>query len=190
MTPSYVGISGASTTGYTYPDVFTESRIKNFTPCGGTFVGQTSWGGMLLANNTTRMQNATDGTSQVIIVGESSDYAIDSTGAQQRIDGAAGFGWFFSTDSGGTLVNYKNQFGQATRCANLTTVMHPIGARQVPVPNGCYTTSPNRPLMSAHTGGAQVALTDGSVRFLGNSINITTLKQLSTRDDGQVVGDF
>ena len=189
MMPSYVGVSGASTTGYTYPDVFSESRIKNFTACGA-FVGQMSWGGMLLANSTTRMQDVTDGTSQVIIVGESSDYAIDSTGTQQRIDGAASLGWVFSTESGGVLGNYKSQLLKPTRCANLTTVMHPIGARQAPVPNGCYTVSPNRPLMSAHTGGAQVALTEGSVRFLGNSNNITTLKQLSTRDDGQVVGDF
>lgn len=45
-------------------------------------------------------------------------------------------------------------------------------------------------ISSGHTGGAQVALSDGSVRFLSNSLNQTTLTYLCTRNDGQVLGEF
>lgn len=44
---------------------------------------------------------------------------------------------------------------------------------------------------SYHVGGAQFVLTDGSVRFVSQNINITTYRALSTRANGEVVGgDF
>jgi prepilin-type processing-associated H-X9-DG protein len=48
----------------------------------------------------------------------------------------------------------------------------------------------NTPLASAHPGGVQCALADGSVRFIPDVINITTYKLLADRDDGQAIGDF
>ena len=43
------------------------------------------------------------------------------------------------------------------------------------------------PFEQVHPGGANVLLTDGSVRFLGESTNPGTLRALLTRDDGQAV---
>ncbi len=43
---------------------------------------------------------------------------------------------------------------------------------------------------SYHASGVNVALTDGSVRFLPNATPMTTLRALSTRAGGEVVGDF
>lgn len=45
-------------------------------------------------------------------------------------------------------------------------------------------------LWSWHPGGAYVALTDGSVRFLSYTIDYNTYLALSTRAGGEVVGDF
>ncbi len=184
MTPSYVGISGAVPGG-----TFTESRLQSFPVCSG-YTGQMSWGGVLLANEIVRLSAVRDGTSQVLAVGESSDYVFDTTGALQRMDGSFGSGWTTATSSAGTQANYKNSANVAARCFNLTTVMHPVQTTKSPVPNGCFTVSPNRPLVSAHAGGTHVVMCDGSVRFLGQSLNLITLKLLSTRDDRTPIGEF
>jgi prepilin-type processing-associated H-X9-DG protein len=40
---------------------------------------------------------------------------------------------------------------------------------------------------SAHPGGVQFAMADGSVRFIENAIDLTTFRALSTRAVGEVV---
>lgn len=188
MMPSYVGISGASPDGPD-PNNFPETRIQSFPACSG-YVGKMSWGGMLLGNEVTRIAWAIDGTSNIAIVAESSDYVLDSNNGKQRMDGGFNRGWTYSTVSAGTQSNYSN-LGTPSRCYNLTTVMHPIGTRKSPIPDTCnFNTSPNGPLLSRHVGGTHVLLTDVSVRFLSNSMNVILLKRLCTRDDGQPLDDF
>ena len=48
----------------------------------------------------------------------------------------------------------------------------------------------NCPLSSAHTGGVQALLTDGSVRFVSDNIDMLTLTVLSVRNDNQVLAEF
>ncbi len=43
---------------------------------------------------------------------------------------------------------------------------------------------------SDHAGGAQFALGDGSVRFIGENISAVVLDRLATRAGGEVIGDF
>ncbi len=43
---------------------------------------------------------------------------------------------------------------------------------------------------SMHSGGAQFGLVDGSVRFISQNINLTTLTALSTRASGETIGDY
>jgi prepilin-type N-terminal cleavage/methylation domain-containing protein len=43
---------------------------------------------------------------------------------------------------------------------------------------------------SVHTGGVQVLMGDGAVRFLSENINSLTINRLGAISDGQVVGDF
>jgi prepilin-type processing-associated H-X9-DG protein len=49
---------------------------------------------------------------------------------------------------------------------------------------------PNNPLLSAHPGGINGALGDGSVRFIAKTLDMLTLRRLATRDDGQTLGEF
>jgi prepilin-type N-terminal cleavage/methylation domain-containing protein/prepilin-type processing-associated H-X9-DG protein len=43
---------------------------------------------------------------------------------------------------------------------------------------------------SRHSGGVNVLLGDGSVRFVRNAISLTTWRALGTMDGGEVVGDY
>jgi prepilin-type processing-associated H-X9-DG protein len=43
---------------------------------------------------------------------------------------------------------------------------------------------------SLFAGGVNVALTDGSVRFVRDSIALATWRALSTRAGGEVIGDY
>ena len=43
---------------------------------------------------------------------------------------------------------------------------------------------------SQHVGGAQVSLCDGSVRFVSNSVDLTTFRNTFSRNDGQAVGEW
>ena len=46
------------------------------------------------------------------------------------------------------------------------------------------------PPSSAHTGGVNVLLGDGSVRFVTDTIDLPTWRALGTRNGGEVLGDF
>jgi prepilin-type processing-associated H-X9-DG protein len=43
---------------------------------------------------------------------------------------------------------------------------------------------------SYHVGGVQVALADGSVRFVSDNVDNETWARLGNRNDGQVIGEF
>jgi prepilin-type processing-associated H-X9-DG protein len=46
------------------------------------------------------------------------------------------------------------------------------------------------PARSRHTGGVNVCMADGSVRFITDSINLFTWQCLGNAKDGQVLPDF
>ena len=45
-------------------------------------------------------------------------------------------------------------------------------------------------MQSVQTGGANVAATDGSVRFVGESVDYTLLTNLANSHDGNEISDF
>jgi len=194
-TPSYCGISGASGRTPGMPD-FPESRTADFLwiqqNCGD-FVPQMSWGGMLVANEAVRFRSALDGLSNVLLLGEASDWAQDEFGRQIRLDASFNLGWIRGSDSMGTRENYRNPsaLNRPTRSYGLTTVMFPIGTRRhAMLTAACSTSLPNRPLLSPHPQGTHAAFADGRVTFLEDDTDLTALKQLATRDDGNPIGEF
>jgi hypothetical protein len=42
---------------------------------------------------------------------------------------------------------------------------------------------------SFHPGGIHVLLTDAAVRFMNETISLTTLQRLCVKDDGQPIGE-
>lgn len=178
---SYVGIAGA-----TNDNGFTETRVcKCCTPRPD---GQISAGGMLFSNAAARHRDINDGASQVLLVSETSDFALDSRGAQIGVDGSFPISWYTGTTATGTPPNYNAIFSPPSW--NITTIRYRPNDRRYPQPGVLSNHGPNNPLLSAHAGGVNAAFVDGSVRHLSEGIDIGILQRLATRDDGQVVGEF
>jgi prepilin-type N-terminal cleavage/methylation domain-containing protein/prepilin-type processing-associated H-X9-DG protein len=62
----------------------------------------------------------------------------------------------------------------------------PPNSRSCMYPPGRIATSAN----SGHTGGVNVTLCDGSVRFVPNGIDLNTWRALGSRNGGEVLGDY
>ncbi|UUO04970.1 DUF1559 domain-containing protein [Blastopirellula sp. J2-11] len=185
LSPSYVGISGASS-----DDSFPVNRVS--VCCVSSPDGQMSADGILIPNAATRMRDATDGTSNVICVGETSNYAFDDAQASYRVDGAYPQSWITGTLAVGTPPNMTNPAGGSNPpppAFNLTTIRYAPNSRygQPGIHNGH---GANNPLNSLHPGGVQALKLDGSCSFVSEAIELWTLKSLSARDDGEVIANL
>ena len=178
MMPSYVGIAGATNHGG-----FDESRVS--TCCLVKNEGQMSAGGMLVPNVAIQDSHVRDGTSTTLLVSETSDFITDASGAQRRVDAGFFLGWLSGTNAENAPPNFNNALD--AYCLNIMSVRYPINERNYLLPGIHDSHGPNNPLLSAHPNGVNALFVDGSVRLLSDDIDLTTLKRLATRDDGEVV---
>ena len=119
-----------------------------------------------------------DGSSNTLLLGEQSDYMINAEGGniECRSDGNHGFNMGTRAEGNGRIFN-------------LTVLGHPINHKDyvdVAATGGGGNLGPNRPLLSTHPGGVNVAMGDGSVQFLVDSLDLQTLYNLADRNDGNV----
>ena len=161
--------------------------------CGGQqATGQISSSGMLVPTEGINLSAATDGSSNTIMVGEASMFIIPSGGTTRTLQVNGAHGIMMGTSTLATVRSING--GTFERCFNLTTVNYPPNAPVIDN-NGSWpgvgnNFGSNNPLNSAHTGGVHVLLADGSTRFISDNIDMGTLRRLSSRDDGQVIGEF
>jgi hypothetical protein len=120
--PHYVGIAGV-----TNDDGFPESRVSS---CCVPATGHVSAGGMLIPIAAISIRRVLDGTSKTIIVGETSNFAIDSMGKTRHLDGGYPNGWMTGTTASGTPPNYNSSFSPP--CWNITTIRYSVGTRTYP----------------------------------------------------------
>jgi prepilin-type N-terminal cleavage/methylation domain-containing protein/prepilin-type processing-associated H-X9-DG protein len=157
---------------------------------GALTYGISNNNGVMYASSTTRIADITDGTSNTMVIGEvGGGFKNGSTVAQDFRQGrtytflmgtnyAAPSGWN-NTDNRGmnwTTIRYTINYSSVSTAVATdatTGIMTSPGA--------------NNPLSSTHTGGVNVVLADGSVRFLRDSTPLTTLGPLSSRNDGVVL---
>ncbi|HBL44605.1 DUF1559 domain-containing protein [Gimesia sp.] len=139
--------------------------------------------GMFWHCSSTRMRDVVDGTSNTMLMGE----VIARSGAVASAFGEPGSYW-----NGGA----HGEFGFTTRERPNTTVPDQIYAcktednLQAPCePQGSSQPAYNY-ARSYHTGGVMVLMGDGAVRFVSDSIHMPTWQALSTREGGEVIGEF
>jgi prepilin-type N-terminal cleavage/methylation domain-containing protein/prepilin-type processing-associated H-X9-DG protein len=109
-----------------------------------------------------------DGLSQTLLVGELSGRGIFIAGTSNALRGV----W-----AGGQ------------NCISVPAA--PISGLRIPpvnpAPADAWINAGNSSLFSDHPGGAHVLLCDGSVRLLAESIELTVLLSLASRDGGEVI---
>ena len=118
------------------------------------------------------------------MVSEQSDFARNA--ANQTVQITNNHGWMMGT-AGLSMTTTQRRF-------NLTTVRYPPNAVKeiggAVLPGVCNNDGANNGIFSAHTGGVHALLGDGSGRFINENIDLSTLKRLCTRNDGQAIGEF
>ncbi|QDT64934.1 DUF1559 domain-containing protein [Calycomorphotria hydatis] len=128
-----------------------------------------SCNGLFCAGKSIRLRDITDGTSNSLMVGERSIINGGANWLGIRNTSATGLG-----DGGHSQVLFSTY-----------RVNNPIN--KVYVNNSqlddAYTGS-------FHVGGAQFCMSDGSVHFLSENIDFTTLENLGQRNDGEIIGEF
>lgn len=122
-----------------------------------------------------------DGTSNTFAVGErESQYNFGAIWIRAIGGGGSGNN---TNVVAGAVVGVCNPFKRL----NLHNDLSNSPGSVVPAPGN---SDPVGNFSSLHPGGAQFALCDGSVRFVGETIALRTYQNLANRKDGEVVGDY
>ena len=180
---TYTGISGAADGEST--NIYSAKEIECYAADGWG-----STGGVLINDRAISMSEITDGTSNTMIVGEQSDFLspagpITTTIAETS---PCDFGDCRSDCGHGFTMGPRpepNGVQEDQRTFNLTCVYHPLNFKSTTgygIKNNC---GPNSPIQSVHPGGVNVAFADGSAHMLSESLDITILRCLATRNDGK-----
>jgi prepilin-type processing-associated H-X9-DG protein len=167
MAATYAGIGGAED----HPTTRDRARQSSW--------GRISWGGVLVMDEGVKVTDITDGTSNTIAVGEQSEWCLDENGNPIDCRSDCDHGFPMGPGSDGW-----------ERAFNTTCILHAINERSASALGVSGNCGPNTPILSAHPGGAHVLLSDGSVRFLEEDLEIHVLYNLANRDDGHAIEEL
>ncbi len=159
----YVGIQGAAQPPG--PDT-------GYRDCGHGFSCNN---GLLAPNEVFRIRDVTDGTSNTMIVAEQSG-EVNGKNLTANYYG----GWYGARRNETVGPGCTDLWQAGTTCVRLAinSDTEQVGASETKFRN-------NTILNSFHTGGIQVVLADGSVRFVSENVDFNEFKKLAVRNDGQ-----
>jgi prepilin-type N-terminal cleavage/methylation domain-containing protein/prepilin-type processing-associated H-X9-DG protein len=182
--PAVVGfnpsIQGLSTTWTIAPSTGTATASQTM---GSNWINQSTvlWGGTFGENSKKGIRDMTDGTTNVLMVGERYTPAESTTSTPATIAGDtiwAGVPLSTSPTGGSWLQALVS--GECTTRVNFGTTTASGGSPRADTAG----------FGSLHTGGCHFLMGDGSVRFISENVDMTTYRALSRIADGGIVGDF
>ena len=178
---SYVGIAG-SARGF---NGYSEGRVSSPNGSGCCNGGRASAGGILIPSGQVRIADVTDGTSNTLMISETSDWLKSQDGTKWDFRPLHGF------VIGTAPASQPPNFGD--RAFQTTSILYSINQKTGWANAGgdctqgvCTNWGHNIPLNSPHSGGVNAALGDGSIRFITDATTLDILSALATRDDGTV----
>ncbi len=155
-------------------------------------LGIVTGAGIMEKNATIKIANITDGTSNTLLVVESSGrpqiYRVGKPYGSPTTQQINGGGWarpasdldFYSSTPDGSTVTGSCAVG----CTNGFDYQAAGGYN-----NSTFGTEGSSAPYAFHTGGINALFGDGSVRFLRNSVSVQTFAALVTRNGGEVIGN-
>ncbi len=176
----YVGISGA------YPD----PGGRGNSVCRRSSRGYVCVTGLLLPHQVTAIRNASDGTSNTMIVAEQSGL-VDGKPVRSNYCG----GWAGARDHA-TEYNLNprraNQIDEGTNYyhCGLTVVRWAINLQTTVSGSSSTTYETNTILNSFHPSAINILLADGAVRSVSETVDMETLRRVAAADDGVPIGEF
>ena len=139
--------------------------------------------GPFYRNSKTKMSEVRDGTTNSIFLGEHSSRLSDKTWVGV-VPGATVHPKFSSPENGpdgaATLVLYH--MGPSGGELDITgfPIIHPVN----------FPTFHVGQMFAEHPGGGNVCMGDGSIQFISESVSLLTWAELSSINEGEVVGDW
>jgi prepilin-type N-terminal cleavage/methylation domain-containing protein len=196
---NYVAIMGAANGPNDPRDPTGGGRVadcSNPIPVYCNFGGYAASNGVIYPGSKVRVADITDGTTNTLLVGEQSGRGADpgvcpggrfNPNYDLRTPVAYGL-WVGAEQSNPPT---QSRAGCGDSAASTVTLRWPIGTNQRQNYNDgmSYWGGWNKPIQSAHPGGAHLLRCDGSVQFFSNATAWDVLKWLAIRDDGQVVNE-
>lgn len=176
-----------------------QGGIGTLSPDPSDYYG-TNRSGLFYAISKNGVRSVTDGTSNTIAMAE-----ITNVDTKWCVGGNCGYGQSTDVDNRGAM--YSNIGGMPFLVSQLYPPNSTIPDRTYSCPTSvtdsvhapCETmaaygsgTGRNGYVLSRsyHTGGVQVLLADGAVRFVSQNINLATWQALGTRTGNETVGEF
>lgn len=173
------GECGSSTTGEVFTDIYTGTTKTVQINGDASQVAD----GPFYRNSNTRFRDISDGTTNTIFLGEHSSKLSEKT-------------WVGVVPGAFTHPQFSSPENGPDAAATLTLIHAGPSGGELDITGFPIIHSVNFPtyhvgqMFSEHTGGGQIMMGDGSVRFVSENISLITWAELSSISEGELVGGF